>query len=257
MVADRHSARGLRTVIALLALLAAGPALAGPKAVMELFTSQGCSSCPPADALFAEYAGRSDIIALSYSVDYWDYLGWTDTLASRDNTRRQKSYAAVRGDRQVYTPQMIIDGKQPVIGSDRTAVNASILRRTAGPGLPVEVRLSYTDDAVSLAVDAAPNSDTPSRATLWLVLFDNQREVTISRGENNGRTLLYRNVVRKISRVAMWKGKPLSIDLPRSEMRAAGVDGCAVLLQTESEAGLPGRILGAAMMRFLPAGESR
>src|SRR5512140_911562 len=99
------------------------PAVAAePRAVLELFTSQGCSSCPPADAVFASYAGRDDVIALSFHVDYWDYLGWNDTFASRENTDRQRSYAATRGDRQVYTPQIVVNGRDHVVGSDRLAL---------------------------------------------------------------------------------------------------------------------------------------
>ena len=97
----------------------AAPALATTKAVIELFTSQGCSSCPPADALLGEYAKRDDVLALSFPVDYWDYLGWKDTLASHENTERQRAYAAARGDRQVYTPQVVVNGVEHMVGSTR------------------------------------------------------------------------------------------------------------------------------------------
>lgn len=251
MRADRHA--GPRLGLILAAVLGVGlfasAAAAGPKAVLELFTSQGCSSCPPADDLLAEYAAKGDVVALSFSVDYWDYLGWADTLATRDNTARQRAYAAARGDRQVYTPQMVIDGKEHVVGSDRGAVERAISHQAGDTGLPINIRLTSTEDSVTVAVDGAP-ADTPMRGTLWLAVIDAERFVRISRGENTGKTLIYRNVVRKMQRIAMWKGKPVTLDLPRSEMRAAKADGCAVLLQTETDTGLPGKMLGAAMIRY-------
>jgi hypothetical protein len=129
--------------IALGALLAAGPAAAETRAVIELFTSQGCSSCPPADALLAEYADRDDVLALSFNVDYWDMLGWKDTLASHDNTERQRNYALARGDGQVYTPQAVIDGRTHVVGSNRDAIEAALDANgdcLVGPGRPVVFR---------------------------------------------------------------------------------------------------------------------
>jgi hypothetical protein len=235
-----------RPALLLLASLLALPAAADePRAVLELFTSQGCSSCPPADELLARYAQRDDIVALSYSVDYWDYLGWHDTLAIHANTERQRDYAAARGDRQVYTPQIVVDGREHVVGSNRQAVEAAI----AGASrlrVPIGLALSE-DEAMTVSVGAGPAG---SRATLWLVLFKDAEDVTIGRGENSGRTLTYHHVVRQLQRLAMWKGAPLSIDLPASVMEEAGSDGCAVLLQSEAGDGLPGPILGARMLYY-------
>ena len=165
--------------------------------MLELFTSQGCSSCPPADALLADYARRSDILALSFSVDYWDYMGWTDTLATHDNTERQRAYAAQRGDRQVYTPQVVVDGRQHVVGSDRAAIDAAVTQEYGGSGLPVDVELTVSDDAMNIKVGDGGRA-MPKRATLFLVLYSRQQTVTIDRGENRGRMLDYHNVVRKI-----------------------------------------------------------
>lgn len=222
----------------------ATPASAETKAVVELFTSQGCNSCPPADALLAKYAERDDVLALSFNVDIWDRLGWKDTLASHDNTERQRSYAISRGDGNVYTPQAVIDGRQHAVGSDQHAIEAAIAAE--GNQLTVPVTMTPSDDAVTVSIGAAPAPDTP-HATLWVVMYDRSDTVAIARGENSGRTITYSNVVRKLRPVAMWKGEAMSIDLPRSEMDRAGVRRCAVLLQTERD-GLPGPIIGAATL---------
>lgn len=216
------------------------------RAVMELFTSQGCSSCPPADALLAEYAEQSDILALSFNVDYWDMLGWPDTLADHAFTERQRNYAQARGDGQVYTPQVVIDGRTHVVGSNRGAIDAALA--TNADGLPVPVTLSLDGDSLSVDIGTGRSPDLP-HATLFLVMYDPTVSVPIERGENSGRTITYTNVVRKFRPVAMWKGAPMSVDLPRSEIAHAKVGNCAVLLQAETETGLPGPILGAATIR--------
>jgi len=231
-------------VLAAAGLLAAAmPATGGPKAVLELFTSQGCSSCPPADKLIGEYADRDDILALSFNVDYWDYLGWRDTLASRDNSDRQRSYAAARGDRDIYTPQIIVNGREHLVGSDRSAVDTAI-RQSAG--LPIGIDLAETEDAITVSV--AGSDQAPPRATLWLVFYQRSVDVPIERGENTGKTVTYSNVVKKLRPIAMWDGKEMVVDLPKSEMEKAKTKRCAVLLQAETEAGLPGPVLGAATL---------
>jgi hypothetical protein len=222
----------------------AGAANAEPRAVMELFTSQGCSSCPPADKLLGEYATRDDVLALSFNIDYWDYLGWKDTLASHDFSERQKAYSEARGDRQVYTPQIVVNGGEHVIGSNRSAIDAA-LERAESKGLPVPISLTQSDDAVEVHIGAAPEAGT-AKGTLWLVMYDSTVSVPIERGENRGETITYHNVVRKLRPIAMWKGEAMSVDLPKSEMHQAKVARCAVLLQTEKQNGLPGAVLGAA-----------
>jgi hypothetical protein len=223
---------------------------AEPKAVLELFTSQGCSSCPPADALFGEYAGRDDIVALSLPVDYWNYLGWEDTLASHQNTERQRGYAAARGDRQVYTPQVVVDGSQHVVGSDRGAIDAAI--EAGADTLKVPVSLSFTDDAMTVTIGASPDGQSP-RSVVWLVLYDRAHTVEIGSGENDGRTVTYYNVVREMRRLAMWKGEAITVDLPMLELKEAAADGCAAIVQQETRSGLPGPILGAAIYEGAPA----
>ena len=216
--------------------------------MIELFTSQGCSSCPPADKLLGEYAARDDVLALSFNVDYWDYLGWKDTLASPDNTERQRDYARARGDGQVYTPQVVVDGRVHVVGSNQSAIAAELNK--AGP-LRVPISLSATGDTVTATVGKAAAADAP-HATLWLVMYDRSVTVPIGRGENTGHTITYNNVVSKLRPVEMWKGEAMSVDLPKSEMVQVKADRCAVILQTETADGLPGPIVGAATLDMKP-----
>lgn len=248
-----HSSPRVRAIPVALMLLAglcafsAGASAGDPKAVLELYTSQGCSSCPPADKLLASYARRDDVIALSFSVDIWDYLGWNDTLASHENTERQRDYARKFGDSQVYTPQMIVNGVAHLVGSHGGTIDKAIRDSELAGGLPVPVSISLSDDAVNIEVGAA-GGPWPMRGTLWLVLFDRSRTVEVGRGENSGRTLTYHNVVRKMQRLQMWKGRAISLSMPQAELYESGADGCAVLLQTEADGGRPGTMLGAAMV---------
>lgn len=215
---------------------------------MELFTSQGCSSCPPADKLLTELAERKDVLAFSLPVDYWDYLGWKDTLASHDFSERQREYAQSRGDGDVYTPQAVINGSADVVGSDRAAVEKALKQATEA-GFPVPIGLSAGEDSVTVKIGAASGA-TPNRGTIWLAMYDRSVTVPIERGENSGRTLTYSNVVRKLRPIAMWKGEAMTIDLPRSEMKQAKVARCAVFLQSEKAGGAPGPILGAASLYY-------
>ncbi len=227
-------------------LFAAVPAQAEIKGVVELFTSQGCSSCPPADKLLGQIAARKDLLALSYNVDYWDYLGWKDTLASPDNSERQRNYAQARGDGQVYTPQVVVDGRTHAVGSNAAQIDQALAKYP--DGLPVHLSLSSTGDAITVSIDAADPATAGAmpHATLWLVMYDEAVAVPIERGENSGRTITYTNVVRKLRPIAMWKGERMSVDLPKSEVKHADVNRCAVLLQAETKDGFPGPILGAA-----------
>jgi hypothetical protein len=233
--------------VALCGALTGAAAAEQPRAVLELFTSQGCSSCPPADKLLGELAQRKDVLALSLPVDYWDYLGWKDTLANHDFSERQKEYASARGDGEVYTPQMVINGTDRVVGSDRAAIEAALT--SVGGKLPVPIDLTSKPDATTVTIGAG-DAVTPKRGTLWLVMYERAVTVPIEHGENSGKTITYANVVRKMRPIAMWKGEPLSIDLPRSEVTQAKVTRCAVFLQAETAMGLPGPILGASTIYY-------
>jgi hypothetical protein len=241
--------KAVTCALAALAVLAGAPqlALAGPKAVVELFTSQGCSSCPPADALLAELAEREDVIALSLHVDYWDYLGWKDTFGQAENTARQYAYAKVRDDGRVYTPQMVLNGTGDHVGSNREAVEEAL----GSASLPLQVSMRRNGEAIEIVVaGGAEGAPTPAKTTVRLVVFSPVASVTIERGENAGRVATYRNVVRSMRPIGMWKGERLEISLPADEVlqgEADGDYGCAVLVQEERPEG-PGRILGAARL---------
>lgn len=224
---------------AMLVVLAALPAAAGPRAVIELFTSQGCSSCPPADRLMGDWARRTDVVALSMPVDYWDYLGWRDTLALHAFSQRQRAYAERRGDRQVFTPQVVVSGGAQKIGSDRGAVEAEI---GAGPGLAVPVAVSSSPGGHIVALGPG---GTP--ASVFVVPVQTSAEVTIGRGENSGATMRYANVARGLRAVGHYDGSRMTLTLDHDDVAAPGADAFAVLVQTD-ESGRPGPIEGAALV---------
>ncbi|HTT83868.1 MAG TPA: DUF1223 domain-containing protein [Rhizomicrobium sp.] len=210
--------------------------------MVELFTSQGCDSCPPADALLAKLADRKDILALSLPITYWDMLGWKDTLASEANTRRQKAYAAAMGRGGIYTPQVIVDGVTDVVGSREGQIDATIAARIADMRA-VPVVLSATPDALHISIGAG-SLKSGTEATVWLFHILSRANVHITAGENQGRSLSYRNSVRDVRAIGIWKGQALSLDLPRSDPLGASYDTVAVVLQ---EGGY-GRIIGAAQL---------
>ena len=234
----------LGLALAALALATCPAAFAGGHrpVVVELFTSQGCSSCPPADAFLARLADRKDVIALTLPVTYWDMLGWRDTLASDADTRRQKAYATAMGRGGVYTPQVIVDGGSDVVGSREQSIDAAITAREADmASVPVELHATHTE--LHIAVGAGDAGSNPN-ATIWLFHILSKATVSVGSGENGGRTLSYRNVVRDVKAVGMWKGQPVSLDLPRGEMTSAAHDAIAVVVQQNGY----GRILGAAVI---------
>ena len=239
----------LTLILALAGALAIGGtparAIEPPRAVVELFTSQGCSSCPPADAFMGKLSTADDLITLTFPVDYWDYLGWRDTLASRANSTRQREYARERGDGAVYTPQIVINGRSHIIGSDRKAVASEIERQGIegkAPSVPVTIEASEKSLAITIGNGPPPAS---GEATLWLAAFMARATVRIGNGENRGRTITYYHVVRSLRPIGMWMGKTVSLVLPKKEIIKDGIDGLAVLLQEDSH-GRPSAILGAA-----------
>ena len=240
------------------AIVAAGivlfgnPAFAGdethPRGVIELFTSQGCSSCPPADALFAEMARKGDVIALAYHVNYWDYLGWRDTLGNRESTERQYSYMRSLRAGSVYTPQVIINGQAHVNGANRQAIDMKLSEQPHGNGLLVDIRVEQSGD--SIVIETGTAASAPAKAHLVLVYYDGPRQVEISRGENLGRKATYWNAVTDIQTAGMWHGRAERYEMPASAIAKKG--GCAVLLQSVASDGGPGPIIGAAIVRKPP-----
>jgi hypothetical protein len=213
--------------------------------VIELFTSQGCSSCPAADALIESYADRPDVVALTLPVDYWDYLGWKDTLASPKFSARQRAYAKTRGDGRVYTPQVIVNGLKHAVGSSASEIDHAITVTKAKIGASrVGVNVKSANDHLVIRVDAAPDTVKSEEATIWLALVRRKVEVKIKRGENHGRTVVYHNVVREWMPVGMWNGTAATIKLAHHAVRQSDADGCAIIVQH----GDAGPIVGAAML---------
>ena len=229
---------------ALLALAAVTPAMAQPRAVIELFTSQGCSSCPPADRMMNGWADQNDVVALTMPVDYWDYLGWKDTLASHDFTLRQRAYSEVRGDRNVYTPQVIVDGLIHAVGSNGADVIAAIAAAHGKADvLSVPVTIGGVPGAYTVTIAAGG-----PKAKVLLVPISSQVKVAIGRGENNGATITYSNVARGMHPIGDYGGTSMTLALDAKALAAPGADSFAVLVQ-EMDGGRPGAILGAALHR--------
>jgi hypothetical protein len=218
---------------------------ADPRAVVELFTSQGCSSCPPADKIIGEFAKDPSVIALSMPIDYWDYLGWKDTLADARFSARQKAYSHARGDRDVYTPQVIVNGSVPVIGSDRAGIEDAIgnTRKTASVmSIPVTISISGKQIDVSVAASKAP---TAAHGEVWICSVSKAVPISIGRGENSGREITYHNVVRNLLKVGDWNGSSGSWSVPLENISSDGVDAAVVYVQDGSH-DRPGPMLGAA-----------
>lgn len=217
--------------------------------VAELFTSEGCSSCPPADALLSKLRERKNIIALAYHVDYWNYLGWKDRFSQHVFTMRQRAYARALGSPMVYTPQLVIDGETHVVGSNKAAVDAAIAQARASGRHMIDIGLSWSANR-SLVIKLPP-SDRSVDATIWFVRFEHNAETLVTAGENAGRLLKHANIVDELAAIGMWDGSPLTITLPW-EAIAQGSDpqfGCAILVQPE---GL-GPILGARQIDWGPS----
>ncbi|MTH65383.1 DUF1223 domain-containing protein [Paracoccus sp. DK608] len=181
----------------------AGP-VGHPPVVVELFTSQGCSSCPPADAMLGDLADRSDILALSWHVDYWDYLGWADEFASPDFTKRQQAYAHAWGERGIYTPQMVVGGTDTLIAL-RPAELMSLL--DAQMARPAPVLVTSSPQGQGYQIEVTPRARIPGRVAILLVRYAPERQVTIKAGENRGVAVTYRNVVLAVDRIADWDGR--------------------------------------------------
>ena len=239
----------LGRLLAIVAIGLCGPALAAAPAprrpvVIELYTSQGCSSCVAADAFLAQLATRKDVVALSLPITYWDMLGWTDTLATQANTDRQKAYAQAMGRGGVYTPQVIVDGRKDLVGSKDAAIDQAIASREAKlPDVPV--KLSLLPNEVHVVVSSARIKSAKS-ATIWMMTVRPSATVKIGAGENAGRTLTYRNIVTGIKAVGLWKGKKVTLDLPPAAIGTGHSDGITVIVQQ----GGYGQILGATAINW-------
>lgn len=220
------------SVLLIMLLGLAGTANAdGRPVVVELFTSQGCSSCPQADALLAELAERPDVLALSYHVDYWNYIGWADPFSNAMNTERQRAYGRYLKDRYVYTPQMVVDGGIGVPGSKQAKLDAALrtARETAADqGNAITLALEKREGGYHLSIDGAAPA---APLSLWLVGWDEKHETEVLRGENRGKHLVNRHVVRSLSPLGNWQGGPMDMQIDGTALMGDG--GIAVLLQED------------------------
>jgi hypothetical protein len=222
------------------------PAHADPRAVVELFTSQGCSSCPPADKVMGELAMDPSVIALSLPIDYWDYLGWKDTLADSRFTARQRAYSHMRGDRDVYTPQAVINGSVHVIGSDREGIEGAILDTTRSDDvMSVPVSMTLSGKQLNVSVAASHAGSSASHGEIWICAISKAVPISIARGENRGHEVTYHNVVRNLLKVGDWDGSAGNWSVPLENISREGVDAAAVYVQ-DGNRERPGPMLGAA-----------
>jgi hypothetical protein len=221
------------------------PAAAGAvREVVELFTSQGCSSCPPADRVLGGLASNPDILAVSLPIDYWDYIGWRDTLASPLFTARQKSYAEVSGQGQVYTPQAIVNGLKDAVGSDPLAIEKAARQTLETKGvMAVPIDVAVKGAAIDVSIGDAPTG-TPMPAGVYLLALTRSTAVIVQRGENAGATLSYSNVVRAIIKIGDWDGRKLNLFADEALAHVDGADSFAIILQAGGRT-LPGAMLAA------------
>jgi hypothetical protein len=230
-----------RFKIALAAVLlsAAGASAEGERpVVVELYTSQGCSSCPPADAMFEDLAERDDIIALALHVDYWDYIGWKDTFGDPVHAERQRAYAAVAGRRSIYTPEFIVDGQTDVVGAKPMKLMKAIETHRSENS---PVALTIERDGNRLAVRAQVTDDGAQPMSVQMVRYAPSRTAEIKRGENAGKTITYRNVVEEWADLGVWNGRaPFEVDVALE-----GDNPVVVLIQSDGA----GPILAAAEIR--------
>lgn len=222
--------------LALTVVVASAHADSRPVTVVELYTSQGCHSCPPADTYLGKIADRDDIIALSFHVDYWDYIGWKDKFARPEHTQRQRKYAGHLGMGYIYTPQLVVQG----MAHSAHGTEASKLVKDLRGAKRVDVSMSHVDGGLKIDIPDGPFSGETARVIV--VAYDKEHQTEITRGENAGKTLSYHNVVQDMARVGRWSGSAKSFTITDKELKMAGRDGCAVLVQST----ISGRILGAA-----------
>lgn len=258
---ERRKARAFSWLAALITMAGAGEVLSGASVmqadaaqganapvVLELFTSQGCNSCPPADALLERYTQRDDVVALSLPVDYWDRLGWKDTFGSRQHTNRQRDYAQTRGDGQIYTPQIVAGGLVHALGSSARDVDQAIADvRSRTDVARVGVAVGIAGDEAVIALE--PIKGDAAAAEVIVAAVQARGSVAIRRGENAGHTITYHNVVRSLQRVGAWDGTSREFKVPLDTIKAAGATALAVIVQRPG-----GAIYGAALKPMVWSG---
>ncbi len=211
--------------------------------VVELFTSQGCNSCPPADAYLSELAKRDNILALTWAVDYWNYLGWQDTFSQPAHTKRQKDYNHALGKLGVYTPQMVLNGVAQEVGSRQDRVEDWIRKQQEKH--PARIPVSISIDGNNVVVTAGAR-EARRPATVWLIEYQQEADVNIQSGELQGKTLHYSNVVLNSHKLGVWNGEAATYTLPFDAITDKATNGCAVLVQYDDT----GPIIGAARVEI-------
>lgn len=229
-------------ILSLIVTLATGPALADERyvVVVELFTSQGCASCPPADALVDELADRDDVLPLALHVDYWDYIGWVDSFAHPQNTKRQKAYARMAHSASIYTPQMVVGGVDHVVGYKPMRL-IDLVSAHAEVESPVDISVEPTAEGVRIRCTARDGAKLPRAINIDLVGFVRESSVDIRHGENAGKTINYANIVQSWDRLGTWDGTgsyEVLVPMP-------GEANFAILVQAKG----PGRMLAALRLR--------
>jgi hypothetical protein len=210
-------------------------AAAKPRVVVELFTAQGCASCGEANAFVGKLADRPGVLALTFPVDYWDYLGWADTFAKPEFTDRQKAYVAKLSLREPYTPQVVVDGRSQAAGGKTDQVEKLVRDAAKAPHDPPDIRF-IGDRRVDVGSGRAPKGG----GEVWLIRYDpREQDVAVKSGDNKGQTIGQKNVVRDIQRLGAWRGRPVAFKLPE-----ASEDGLKTVVLVQ--AGRGGRVLGAA-----------
>jgi hypothetical protein len=215
-----------------------GAAAAKPPVLVELFTAQGCGSCSEANGYVARLAERPGVLALTFSVDYWDYLGWTDTFARPEFTERQKAYVTRLKLREPYTPQVVVDGRDQAQGLKTAEVDRLVRAAVAAPYDPPDIRFVGPG-----RVDVGSGRAGKGGAEVWLIRYDPRAvEVAVKAGDNRGETVVQKNVVRQIERLGVWRGKPRAFRIP-----AAGDEGLRTVVVVQGPRG--GRVLAVAQPR--------
>jgi len=217
---------------------AAGAAAAKPPVLVELFTAQGCGSCNDANGFLGKLAERPGVLALTFSVDYWDYLGWTDTFAKPEYAERQKAYVTRLKLREPYTPQVVVDGREEAQGLKTAEVDRLVRAAAAAPRNPPDVRF-----VGERRVDVGSGRVAKGGAEVWLIRYDPRSvEVPVKAGDNRGETVVQKNVVREIRRLGAWRGRPQAYRVP-----AAADDGFKTVVVVQAPRG--GRVLVVAQRK--------
>lgn len=215
-----------------------GAAAAKPPVLVELFTAQGCGACADANLYLGKLADRPGVLALTFSVDYWDYLGWTDTFARPEYSERQKAYVTRLKLREPYTPQVVVDGREEVQGLKTAEVERLVRSAAAAPRNPPDIHF-----VGARRVDVGSGRVAKGGAEVWMIRYDPREvEVAVRAGDNRGETVVERNVVRQMKRLGLWRGRPQAFRLP-----PASEDGLRTAVVVQAPKG--GRVVGVGQAK--------